>query len=852
MGSKLSRSLRFRYEVAISVFLALIFNWMINPSWFVGEQRVLGPHDTQIPYLSSFATTLGLARKFDSSFNIQEFGTESYSFLSTGWFTTTSLLTALTFKILGLIFDLTGKDFLIIHNIIWVSYQIVIRTLGFLLSSRLLGINKLARILGSSLLLSVCFLNLSFYSLVGPVFSWFPLLYWIIFRIIKYRKTKDFMLLAIFLLLSYAQAPAFSVIYQGMAITILLVSFFLSNLRKNLQSLKKIDQMFKSINSKKSLRILGTFTQFRFITLLVSTTSLITFRISENFYLDFSSNFTIGQERLGGGFYSYQWLKSQLFANHSTAIFRLIDPTSNLPNTQWQFIGIATLLFFLIGSTKLRLGSQKSLFIFLVIIISIQFSITFPVEQFRMGTFYHTVLAILSLPLVAVGLVARLVLYFLFPLSFLFRAYSILVWFALFAICLIATRGISVLVTEISRSVNSFGRKKRFRVVQAYVIIFASLFIVDALILKNMLNSPEYGGDQARPLRIVSSSFDSKYFIPDYQLPNLAIGVPFFLIDTDIYVTPSSRAKILSDRPDAALFGTQSNSTGVYGFNLLSRFQKELDIYESRNINLRDLCIIQNAISVPFVSIDDPDSLSTWESVTKCPRRLKDEQVLYQPSTKIKMRVMQEIVLPSDQAKVYWDNFGIRYEWNIKEFTSLRMKSSGVSMKTSLVGIKEGTKTLHPVRGLPVSERTFDLNNWKADTLTMRHREISNKGKFIVQSFSPIFVNENGEAEIIFISPNETRINVALFKSQRVTFGIPCSKHVKIKVTDRSTSNEVSVSKCDRFLNANLKPGQYSVVISTKRSVPDQIMITTYIYFVGLLHFVFFHRRLIHDPETPI
>jgi len=88
---------------------------------------------------------------------------------------------------------------------------------------------------------------------------------------------------------------------------------------------------------------------------------------------------------------------------------------------------------------------------------------------------------------------------------------------------------------------------------------------------------------------------------------------------------------------------------------------------------------------------------------------------------------------------------------------------------------------------------------------------------------------------------------VELLKSQRVTFGVPCSKYVKIRVTDKSDSSLVYIKKCNKFLNVDLKPGQYDVFISTKRPAQDRLLITTYLYLVGLLHSVLFRRRFMQN-----
>ena len=553
-------------------------------------------------------------------------------------------------------------------------------------------------------------------------------------------------------------------------------------------------------------------------------------------YENFLTSFTIGKNRLDRGLYSLEWLKMQLFPNHSTEILNLVDNRANVPNTQWQFIGWTITFLFIVGFLSVKKRIVKTLYLYVFFIVAIQFSLTYPIEQIRVGGITHVIYGVISAPLAIIGTLLRIVMYFLFPLSFLFRAYSMLVWFALGSIALLATYGLNELVSELSKR-KSFVFKVKInfarKVVPSLCLVTA---IVDIFLARGMLLFPEYGGDKIRAVKLVVNGISSKLFIPDYQSPGMASSPPFFLADTNLRITPSSKSRLLQTRSDAGYFGTQSNSASYWGFNWFSRYSNETeDIYESRNLALKNLCSYNFYTAIPFIDIVREEETTKWDEINTCEegfdkvKELKEREI---ESSKILDSVIR-LPIKEAQIKKYGNDF--LYEWSLKFDKQLNSLSSNSLEQASAVEASLGSKTLHPVKGFPIDNGTFDINNWKYEKLVARLPSLTNETSLIVKSYRFKFRTLSGEATILGFDYNQMKIALNLFDASDVQLGIPCNSGLEVKVSSLTKGGQYQNLNCVKFVKLKFGPGFYEIIITDGANTSYSLLVCLYL-FLGLLN----------------
>jgi hypothetical protein len=186
----------------------------VFPDMFIfGKRSFMILHDTEIPFENTFALTtylyhggLQLWDRFDQM-NL------SYFQLSAGIYTLANMATAMLYWLISPLFSYSAEAFHRIQTWGFFSFTTFIRVLGGFLLLRQLKVpllaNTLANLLLNTVLLSYLFLGV----LTDNLYSYFPLLLYVLVRILEGRRIIDIAWLGLLTAIMIANSPLFALGY---------------------------------------------------------------------------------------------------------------------------------------------------------------------------------------------------------------------------------------------------------------------------------------------------------------------------------------------------------------------------------------------------------------------------------------------------------------------------------------------------------------------------------------------------------------------------------------------------------------------------------------------------------------
>jgi hypothetical protein len=768
MVSKRTDSVQQFLSVAISTIGAFLVFLFLNADYFLGNEKLLGPHDTQIPFFSSWQFSNDLNNGNYQIFNYFDQTDYAYSHGTTGHFTIPAFLTAIIAKVINLIFadQMTGKLFLQIHSIVWVVSQLIVRNTGFLLLARLLNIPRIPIFITLIFFQPLFTYTLTLHYLIGFVYSFIPLLLYYIVKTCKFRSKWAALDFLVVFAIAIGQSPVFAIAYmfQSVYILILVLTFLkrrqiIESLKKFLKSESKLSKRFSIFVFKNGFKKVHIDTR-----LVISLLTIFANSIWAIYSLSsIKRNYAIPVER--SLFLDFSTWTTLTFRGGANDLGQLVDVQTNATMGGWQFIGFLGIFLFILGFWFFRRNTwvlSFSLTNFLIYCIQIS-------PLYALSRFWDELIPnLITAPIKIFTLFFKEIYFAIFPFSSIFRSPTMLIWAVYLIAIPIVALGVNVLfgnaanfaetnkskilelITFITFSVIglyafsespivmlglcfvglafalSFVKLQvKLRILATYLILFLGILFTMGQLRSNMDTPVLFGGKiEARSFKVSTNDFWSDKSIVEYVTPFKSIDIPVILNSDPPAARPKTGIFTLDNQSsNSSYFGTQTNVSKYWGIIFLGDYVKN-DYYQNKHI-IFDKFRLENLKSgtvINFTSIvssdrerKNPNFYGYFSAPVSKP--------IVQPKTDLKFAAKIESVSIGKYSK----NYLVIRDKKLIAFNPTSLMSG--TLLDKLICDGRTISLSNPVFGLPMTEGAYSINSFQNAAIFVQAK-VKLHGKF--------------------------------------------------------------------------------------------------------------------------
>ena len=766
------------------LLIAFVFNSLIYMifyhEWLTGEINLLGAPDTVIPFYSSFYMTNSISNMNLTSWNFYNQTDFAYSHMSTGWWTTSGLVTAIISITANYFFEINGQNFVQIHLMILIVCQLFLRLIGLILLMKKFQLKNTTIIITTCLVSPIVFSKFSLSFHVSIIYSTIFLL---VYLIEDLRHNFSFNSISKFIVFAVAivfQEPLFAIAYLGQIIFCYIILQYIRNV-KDIND--RVKQLFQQLNPRMFKPQLS-FSFAQVANYICIITTIFLFYI---FSKSINVNYFFTDNRAQTPTINLQTLKILVGTHWSEDFSKILTTSSTGMVSGWPFMGVTLVFFSILGLLNRCNRRITSLKILVIMFIVMQFTINKSDLTDKWG--------ILDLPILILkllGAVLRFFLYLTFPFSFLFRSGTMLVWLIASILIIFFAIGLEKFICQFSqRSISKknlmqilmvlvfllilnysiyvllticigllvsfflhFKQKKNIipKHVSRYIMLTSiSLFLVFDLALSAVdAEISEYSGSKLLPNSFVFEEYSTPYFVPQYASPFSKLSFNVVSLGVSPDVIPVSRAPLLSVYEDSNYFGPNELNSYFYQTTYMGDYRSN-SYYQNKHILFAKYNGLPKLGYVPTAIQDSnanrPDSLS--EAITN------------------KLEIGKIIKVAKNVNGSYLYVFECRCN-----ASNLR---SSFDPKFNTVFFEIDGEKYYPVKGKPVSEKSFDFGNFYSEKLTFISRiKPTSIGSANLHLFSSNgILNEKNAFLKSEISAGGIKIDNVTKNASSVTFAIP-------------------------------------------------------------------------------
>jgi hypothetical protein len=762
--------------------------------WLSGKINLLGAPDTVIPFYSSFYMTNSISNLNLFSWNFYNQTDFAYAHMSTGWWTTSGLVTAIASIIINYFFEINGQNFLQIHLMIIIVCQLFLRLTGMILLMKQYNLKNSTIIIATCLVSPLVFGRFSLSYHVSIIYSSIFLLIYLINNLRKDFSLKSLSKFLMFTTAIVFQQPLFAIAYLGQIIFCYIIFQLIGYLKNNRVVVKKSLQNLK-------LKLIKPHSDFPLVHTVNSIYLILTLFIFYIWSKSIISNYFFLENRAQSPLINLQTLKILVGTQWAEDLGKILNTTSTGMVSGWPFMGITLTLFSILGLIGRFDRNLSALRLLVSIFILMQFSIhrSDLNDSWNIFDLPSTILKIL-------GAISRTILYITFPFSFLFRSGTMLVWLIASILIIFFAVGLDRYAKQFSQrlidrkyliqvsialvfiiflshsvyvllticiglifSIFFYFKSRKCNIsenISRFVILtIISIFLFVDLMFSSMnAEDSEYTGTSVVPNSFVFDQYSTPYFVPQYVSPFSSTSFQVLSTGSSPEVSPPSEAPLLAAYRDSNYFGPNELNSFFYQTIYMGNY-KFNSYYQNKNI------LFSN-----YQGTSQPEYLPT---VIQNTNRNGFNSIEERSTNKIEIGTIFKVIKNTDGSNLY--------VFNSKHDTSNLRSSFDPELNTILFDI-DG-KEFYPVKGKPISENSFDFGNFYSGKLTFVSKikpTSLNTESFQLTSSNNISNNENTflKSEIV---AGGIKINNTNQKSNSVTFAIPFQTGWKINPTGDTT-----------------------------------------------------------------
>lgn len=811
----------FLYTFAFNFLLYLA----LYQDWFAGRINLLGAPDTVIPFYSSFYMTNSIANLNFSSWNFFNQTDFSYAHMSTGWWTTTGLLTAILSIVANFIAPIDGQNFVQIHMVVLTSFQLLLRLTGLILILKKYNVNNNVILITCCLASPIVLDRFSLSYHVSIIYSSTFLLIYLIDNVRDHFNFKSISRFVIFSIAIVFQEPLFAIAYLGQIIFCYIVFQMIDYTIKNKVLVKKWLSNFNlkplQIKHRFSLRNTSNLTCF-----------ILTIYVFVLWSTSISTNYFFTSDRTESKFINFETLKILIGTNWSEDIGAVFSSSSTGMVSGWPFLGVTFVFFLILGLIDKFDRKLIALKLLLCIFSLMQFSISANDLTAKWSIF--------DLPLMVMkiaGAICRALFYSVFPFSFLFRSGTMMVWLIVSISLIFFALGLNkFLLTFTERSIDRSYLLRILLVLGVILSINHNFYVVITVCIGFLINTicyflpkangnlnklsksalvyivplflifdlsisilnaegAKYTGAKIAPNTFKFKDYSTPMFIPQYVTPFSAISFTVISSNLNPDVLPKSTAALLSEYEDNNYFGAnelnsyfyQNTYMGKYRFN--SYYQNKHALFANYESSFKE--IVSPAV------IQDPSDINS-----KKLNAIND----------IEITSLFRIIRNDDGTNLYvyncnCENLKFRSHFD-REFNSVFFNLDG--------------EIFNPVKGKPISENSFDFGNYYSGKLSFVAKLEANlldKSSLKLFSMNSHFANYEKAFLNFEIFAGGLKLDNTMSNANSLTFAIPYQKGWKIYPNDG-----VLVLNSNGWLNIeNLDPKKYKIEFNPYSPLPHYV-----------------------------
>lgn len=775
------------------VFNSILYIIFYN-EWLAGKVNLLGAPDTVIPFYSSFYMTNSISNLNLSSWNFYNQTDFAYSHMSTGWWTTAGLGTAITSIIANYFFKINGQNFVQIHLVILVACHLFLRTIGLILLMKKYQLNNNTIIITTCLVSPIIFSKFSLSYHVSIVYASIFLFIYLIDELRNNFSLSSILKFIVFAIAIVFQQPLFAIAYLGQIIFFYVVLQLIINIKNTIVSVKKL---FQHLNS----RLFKPRFSFSLVHTAHSIYIVTTIFLFYIFSKSINTNYFFMDNRAQSPFINFQTLKILVGTQWSEDFSKILTTSSTGMVSGWPFMGVTFVFFSILGLLNRNNRKLTSLKILVIIFIVMQFSINKSDLNDKWNIFDLPILILKIL-----GALLRFFLYLTFPFSFLFRSGSMLVWlvasilivfFAIgldkfigqfgqrlmaktysiqiliaLALLLFLNHSVYVLLTIcVGILVNAFlylKQKKNFiserMSRRAMIIVVSSFLLFDLIFSATDAEVSEYSGTRLVPNSFVFEEYSSPYFTPQYVSPFSRLSFNVLSSGVSPDVLPISKALLLSVYKDGNYFGQNELNSYFYQTTYVGNY-KFNSYYQNKNILFENYTGLSKSEYLP-TAVQDSNAN-------------RDDLLFKVSINKIEVGTNFKVTKNIDGSYLYV--FDCRCN-------ALKLRSS-FDPKVNTVYFEIDGERYYPVKGKPISEKSFDFGNFYSGKLTFVSRikpSYLNSANLQLFSVDNTFKGKNAFSESE-IYAGGLKIDNSAQKASSITFAIPFQTGWKIHPVSNAT-----------------------------------------------------------------
>jgi len=790
----------------------------------------LGAHDTEIPYFSSYYLTNSLSNNSFSSWNYYDQTDYAYSHLSTGWWTFPSAVIAVSASVINFFFKINGKDFLILHFVLTTLIQVVVRVVGLTLILLYFKIKPIPILITTVFIQTIAFYTVTLQYLTGFVYS---TIYIVIYFLIKFYQKRNIFNLSKFIIvysLIIFQSPLFSIAYMGQVIFLLIIIELTRKIRKYGLS-NSLYQISQELRSSKFWVLTKKQVYYLIVSYTLLVFNLIFLKQLSN---SLSNNYSLVENRSSTFLLSFKWLKQILASHGATNITPIINSSINDTYSGWQYLG-ATFIFLVIFSSiyliKIKyvgLLLKLSFFIYLLQVPLVRPSMRF---GFSLADFPFWLFSM------TIGII-KVLFYALFPFSFLFRSSTMLVWILISLLVIPIAAGINHILNHpflskivlyltilmfTSLATINFDSALIKIIFIFYLIIFFLVFrlpkryinkiaitivifqlLVDIHFLKASQATVINAGPRSVPMKMASSEFLSGTFIAQYNAPFAPLGLPIMIKSKHYKVMPSSEAPILAKFDDNNLFGVNDLTSYFYQTIFLSDnsrteyYQNKHKIYN----NSPEYRYSPEGEIVPFAQVISNDNLSL-RAINISPSNLFENISGVVENKNIFKVNTYDLKIVKNSKTIY--TYEVSAPNNMDERSSFVLKNNSLTLFVNGLAYRS-------IKGFPISNFQFDLNNYKKGKIYFTSEHIMLKTDTVVLEQRVNSISPNlGIVNSIKMGSHGPELNIDLEVPSTIIMAIPFQSGWKI-----NGSEDIAAQNYYGWLSFKMEPGLHNVYLVYK------------------------------------
>lgn len=805
-----------------------VFNFLIYltlyQDWFTGRINLLGAPDTVIPFYSSFYMTNSIANLNLSSWNFFNQTDFSYAHMSTGWWTTTGLLTAILSIVANFIIPIDGQNFVQIHLVVLVSCQLFLRLTGLILILKKYNVNNNVILITCCIASPIVLDRFSLSYHVSIIYSSTFLLIYLIDNVRDHFNYKSISRFVIFSIAIIFQQPLFAIAYLGQFIFCYIVLQLIVYTIQNKVLIKKWLSNF-NLNL---LRISHRFSLSNICNLVCSILIIYVFVLWST---SISTNYFFLSDRTETKFINFETLKFLIGANWSEDIEAVFSSASTGMVSGWPFVGVPLVFFSILG--LIHKLDQK------LIVLKLALSF-FILMQFSISTSDLSVKwSLFDLPLVVMkiaGTICRALFYSAFPFSFLFRSGTMMVWLIVSVSLIFFALGLNkFLVTFTERSIDkgyllrilfvigvilsinrnfyvlmtvcigflisttfyflSRANGKLNKLSKSVLLCMVTLFLIfDLSISIWNAEGAKYTGAKIVPNTFKFLDYSTPLFVPQYVTPFSATSFTTISSKTNPEVLPKSTAILLSQHKDNNYFGANELNSYFYQITYMGKYRLN-SYYQNKH--------------VLFANYQSPIKETAKPAVIQ---DLSDKNV-----NSKKVKAVDVLEITSLFKMIRNDDGTILYVYNCN-CRDLKLRSHFDREFNSVFFYLNG-EIFQPVKGKPISENSFDYGNYysgKLSFVTKLEANLLDKSSYKLFSLKTHFANHEKAFLNFEIFAGGLKLDNTISNINSLSFAIPYQKGWKIYPNDG-----VLVSNSNGWLKIeNLEPTRYKIEFNPYSPLP--------------------------------